>query len=65
MAVRDGRGDVKQTTTGFRDPRHHICQKQIPIPLISLKLNKFNLRVVWRRIEVRIKKVPAGRTSVA
>jgi len=32
MAVRDGRGDVKQTTTGFRDPRHHICQKQIPIP---------------------------------
>ncbi len=32
MAVRDDRGDVKQTTTGFRDPRHHICQKQIPIP---------------------------------
>ncbi len=20
-------------TTGFRDPRHHICQKQIPIPI--------------------------------
>jgi len=36
MAVRDGRGDVKQTTTGFRDPRHHICQKQIPIPNFSL-----------------------------
>jgi len=35
MAVRDGRGDVKQTTTGFRDPRHHICQKQIPIPHFS------------------------------
>ena len=32
MAVRDDRGDVKQTTTGFRDPRHHICRKQIPIP---------------------------------
>ncbi len=32
MAVRYGRGDVKQTTTGFRDPRHHICRKQIPIP---------------------------------
>ena len=32
MAIRYGRGDVKQTTTGFRDPRHHICQKQIPIP---------------------------------
>ena len=32
MAVRDDRSDVKQTTTGFRDPRHHICQKQIPIP---------------------------------
>ncbi len=52
MTVRDDRGDVKQTTTGFRvplkvqsltsaeskflslslDPRHHICQKQIPIP---------------------------------
>ncbi len=32
MAVRDDRGDVKQTTTGFRDPRHHIFQKQIPIP---------------------------------
>jgi ATP-binding cassette subfamily B protein len=31
MAVRDDRSDVKQTTTGFRDPRHHICQKQIPI----------------------------------
>ena len=33
MAIRYGRGDVKQTTTGFRDPRHHICQKQIPIPI--------------------------------
>ena len=33
MTVRDDRGDVKQTTTGFRDPRHHICQKQIPIPI--------------------------------
>ncbi len=32
MAVRDDRSDVKQTTTGFRDPRHHICQTQIPIP---------------------------------
>ncbi|MDP6651393.1 MAG: TIGR04372 family glycosyltransferase [Gammaproteobacteria bacterium] len=32
MAIRYDRGDVKQTTTGFRDPRHHICQKQIPIP---------------------------------
>ncbi len=32
MAVRDGRGDVKLPTTGFRDPRHHICRKQIPIP---------------------------------
>ncbi len=32
MVARDGRGDVKQTTTGFRDPRRHICQKQIPIP---------------------------------
>ena len=32
MAIRYGRGDVKQTTTGFRDPRHHICHKQIPIP---------------------------------
>ena len=35
MAIRYGRGDVKQTTTGFRDPRHHICQKQIPIPHIN------------------------------
>ncbi len=34
MAVRDDRSDVKQTTAGFRDPRHHICQKQIPIPRI-------------------------------
>ncbi len=32
MAVRDDRGDVKQTTTGFRVPGHRICQKQIPIP---------------------------------
>jgi len=32
MAVRDDRSDVKQTTTGFRDPRHLIYQKQIPIP---------------------------------
>ena len=32
MAVRDDRSDVKQTTAGFRDPRHHICRKQIPIP---------------------------------
>ncbi len=45
MAIRYGRGDVKQTTTGFRDPRHHICQKQIPIPgykkegLINEKIN--------------------------
>ena len=34
MTVRDDRGDVKQTTTGFRDPRHLIYQKQIPIPLV-------------------------------
>ena len=40
MAVRDDRSDVKQTTTGFRDPRHHICQKQIPIPPLSLFVNK-------------------------
>jgi len=44
MAVRDDRSDVKQTTTGFRDPRHHICQKQIPIPTklqsVSVPLNK-------------------------
>ena len=33
MAVRYDRGDVKQTTTGFQDPRLHICQKQIPIPI--------------------------------
>ena len=38
MAVRDDRGDVKQTTTGFRDPRHHICQKQIPIPIPEMML---------------------------
>ena len=38
MVARDGRGDVKQTTTGFRDPRHHICQKQIPIPQMPLEL---------------------------
>ena len=36
MAVRDDRSDVKQTTTGFRDPRHHICQKQIPIPVLFM-----------------------------
>ena len=35
MAVRDDRGDVKQTTTGFRDPRHLIYQKQIPIPHVN------------------------------
>ena len=39
MAVRDGRGDVKQTTTGFRDPRHHICHKQIPIPYSLEEIN--------------------------
>ena len=45
MAIRYGRGDVKQTTTGFRDPRHLIYQKQIPIPgykkegLINEKIN--------------------------
>ncbi len=38
MAVRDDRSDVKQTTTGFRDPRHHICQKQIPIPIPEMML---------------------------
>ena len=42
MAVRDDRGDVKQTTAGFRDPRHLIYQKQIPIPL-SLTLTHFQL----------------------
>ncbi len=35
MAVRDDRSDVKQTTAGFRDPRHLIYQKQIPIPYPS------------------------------
>jgi len=44
MAVRDDRGDVKQTTAGFRDPRHHICQKQIPIPWIK-RLVEFNREV--------------------
>ncbi len=38
MTVRDDRGDVKQTTTGFRDLRHHICQKQIPIPIPEMML---------------------------
>lgn len=33
---RDGRSDVKQTTTGFRDPRYHICQNQIPIPKLEI-----------------------------
>ena len=42
MAVRDDRGDVKQTTTGFRDPRHHICQKQIPIPK--------NVEILWASV---------------
>ena len=37
MAVRDDRGDVKQTTTGFRDPRHLIYQKQIPIPETGIR----------------------------
>ncbi len=37
MTVRDDRSDVRQTTTGFRDPRHLIYQKQIPIPLVSLE----------------------------
>ena len=41
MAVRDGRSDVKQTTTGFRDPRHHICQKQIPIPHFLVRILLF------------------------
>ena len=44
MAIRYGRGDVKQTTTGFRDPRHHICQKQIPIPRPDL------LEVLYRQV---------------
>ena len=35
MAVRDDRSNVKQTTAGFRDPRHHICHKQIPIPHVK------------------------------
>jgi hypothetical protein len=43
MAVRDDRGDVKQTTTGFRvleGAIPHLCQKQIPIPgwLVSFGL---------------------------
>ena len=41
MAVRDDRGDMKQTTTGFRDPRSHICQKHIPI-LLSVVIPCFN-----------------------
>ncbi len=44
MAVRDDRGDVKQTTRGFRDPRHHICQKQIPIPLIFGSAMQINIQ---------------------
>jgi hypothetical protein len=44
MTVRDDRGDVKQTTTGFRDPRHHICQKHIPIPLIFGSAMQINIQ---------------------
>ncbi len=44
MAVRDDRGDVKQTTAGFRDPRHHICQKQIPIPNVLPNLIEPEIR---------------------
>mgnify|MGYP000014613438 CR=1 FL=1 len=40
MAVRDDRSDVKQTTAGFRDPRHLIYQKQIPIPALSVLWQK-------------------------
>jgi len=43
MAVRDGRSDVKQTTAGFRDPRHHICQKQIPIPNLLRSIQSANV----------------------
>jgi len=39
MAIRYGRGDVKQTTTGFRDPRYHISQKQIPIRFLQKEVH--------------------------
>jgi len=39
MAVRDNRVYVKQTTAGVRVPGHRICQKQIPIPAIVVKVD--------------------------
>ncbi len=50
MAVRDDRSDVKQTTAGFRDPRHHICQKQIPIPYCLNEKSRHNPQVLFTTI---------------
>ncbi len=46
MTVRDDRGDEKLTTAGFRDPRHLIYQKQIPIPSANLVRKIFKIHDV-------------------
>ncbi len=48
MAVRDGRGDVRQTTTGFRDPRHPRGQSRNPRKIEIINDSKSNSR---KRIE--------------
>ncbi len=55
MAVRDGRGDVKQTTTGFRGPL--MVQS-----LTSAKSKFLSLRFVT---QTYIKNVPALNRNVA
>ncbi len=41
MAVRDGRGDVKQTTTGFRGPLMVQSLTSAKSKFLSLNIHKF------------------------
>ena len=52
MAVRDGRGDVKQTMTGFPDPLMALESGSIKSKFLSLKgfflkLQIVNIVLIW------------------
>ena len=46
MTVRDGRGDVKQTTTGFRGPLMVQSLTSAKSKFLSLKANSYPLSLI-------------------
>ena len=52
MAVRDGRGDVKQTTTGFRGPLMVQSLTSAKSKFLSLFLSLIPLQIFQKTVQV-------------